>query len=179
MSAVTLAVQMENDYLGFDFAEEMVENANVGDVVTLTYDFGDGPRRVVGTYEGRETRDSGEVFVWVLERDAAQARYAIPMGMVEGLRIEARATSLPEQGERVVLACDDKECGATVTNVPADASPDDRRCPRCHGATHEVTNAATAKAIGTATKPRHDLSHHLRSREGRVCARLDYEGMVL
>lgn len=134
MAAVTLAVQMENEYLGFDFAEEMVAEARVGDIVTLTYDFGSGPQRIVGTYEGRETRDSGETFVWVTEKDQGHTRYAIPMGMVEGLRVEARAEHLP-----------------TVA--------------------HSGVTLATPKA-------RHDLPHHLRSREGRVCARLDYEGMV-
>lgn len=155
MAAVTLAVQMENEYLGFDFVDEMIQEANVGDVVTLTYDFGAGLQKIVGTYEGRETRESGETFLWVREQDKGKTRYAIPTGMVEGLRVEARAENLP-----VALR--------PATHQPQDNGP-------VEGPT---TKQGTLPAY-IAKRQNLTESHHLRSREGRTCARLDYEGMML
>lgn len=133
MSAVTLALINEQDYLGFDYVDAQIEDAQVGDVVSLSYDFGAGPKKIVGTFGGTETRESGERFVWVTEQDAERTRYAIPEGMVEALRIEAKASSLP------------------LTSAGAGAS-----------------------------RKRHNLteSHDHRSTYGRVCARLDYEGMI-
>lgn len=148
MAAVTLAVLMENDYLGFDFAEEMVATAEVGDVVTLTYDFGDGLRKIVGTFEGRETRESGEVFVWVREQDKTQTRYAIPMGMVEGLRVEARAGTLPVAPR--------PEAHTPEPPAPAPAGNRKRRARRRYDST----------------------VHSGASEFGRSCARIDYDGQV-
>jgi hypothetical protein len=95
MAAVTLAFTSEQEYLGFDVVDAQIEDAHVGDVVSVNYDFGAGIRKIVGEFEGTETRDSGEVFVWVREADKTHTRYAIPEAMVETLRIEARKESLP------------------------------------------------------------------------------------